>query len=167
MRSSLKRTQFEISVAAADAFLTLVAAQETVRAAQAGVDRAQSLSQSVRAQVDAQLRPGADASRTEAELAAARTQLVQAQQAQDIARASAFSIRRDSAGPNHRVGGEAASASPGTDHVTVRCCTESHSCRAECPHRSKKGRASSLGEVVRSEILCAGFRLCAGHRSAH
>jgi outer membrane protein len=77
--ASLKRTQFEVSVAAADAFLTLVAAQETVRAAQAGVDRAQSLA--------AQLRPGADASRTEAELAAARTQLVQAQQAQDIARA--------------------------------------------------------------------------------
>ena len=74
-------------MAAADAFLTLVAAQETVRAAQAGVDRAQSLAQAVRAQVDAQLRPGADVSRTEAELAAARTQLVQAQQAQDIARA--------------------------------------------------------------------------------
>ena len=85
--ASLKRTQFDVSVAAADAFLTLVAAQETVRAAQAGVDRAQSLAQAVRAQVDAQLRPGADSSRTEAELAAARTQLVQAQQAQDIARA--------------------------------------------------------------------------------
>src|SRR5688572_23176002 len=85
--ATLKRTQLEVSVAEADAFLTLVAAQETVRAAQAGVDRAQSLAQAVRAQVDAQLRPGADASRTEAELAAARTQLVQAQQAQDIARA--------------------------------------------------------------------------------
>jgi len=85
--ATLKRTQFEVSVAAADAFLTLLAAQETVRAAQAGVDRAQSLTQSVRAQVDAQLRPGADASRTEAELAAARTQLVQAQQAEEVARA--------------------------------------------------------------------------------
>lgn len=85
--ATLKRTQFEVSVAAADAFLTLVAAQETVRAAQAGLDRAQSLSQVVRAQADAQLRPGADASRTEAELAAARTQLVQAEQARDISRA--------------------------------------------------------------------------------
>jgi outer membrane protein len=85
--ATLKRTELEISVAAADAFLTLIATQETVRAAQAGVDRAQALSQSVRAQADAQLRPGADVSRTEAELAAARTQLVQAQQAQDIARA--------------------------------------------------------------------------------
>lgn len=85
--STLKRTRLEVSVAAADAYLTLVAAQETVRAAQAGVDRAQSVSQIVRAQADAQLRPGADASRVEAELAAARTQLAQAQQAEAVARA--------------------------------------------------------------------------------
>ena len=85
--ATLKRTQFEVSVATADAFLTLVAAQETVQAAQAAVDRAQSLHQVVRAQAEAQLRPGADASRTEAELAAARTQLVQAEQARDVARA--------------------------------------------------------------------------------
>ena len=85
--ATLKRTEFEISVAAADAFLTVAAAQETVRAAQAAVDRAQSLSQVVRAQADAQLRPGADASRAEAELAAARTQLAQSEQARDVARA--------------------------------------------------------------------------------
>lgn len=85
--AALKRTEFEVSIATADAFLTVIAAQETVRAAQAGVERAQSLAQSVRAQTDAQLRPGADASRTDAELAAARTQLAQAQQSQDVARA--------------------------------------------------------------------------------
>jgi outer membrane protein len=42
----------------------------------------------VRALVDAQLRPGAEASRAEAELAAARTQLLQAQQAAAVARAT-------------------------------------------------------------------------------
>lgn len=84
--AALRRTQFEVSIAAADSFLTLVAAQETVRAAQASVDRAQALVQIVRAQVDAQLRPGADSSRTEADLAAARTQLVQAEQARNVAR---------------------------------------------------------------------------------
>src|ERR1019366_8473794 len=36
----VKRTQFDVAVATADAWLTLVAAQETVRAAQAGGDRA-------------------------------------------------------------------------------------------------------------------------------
>ena len=39
--AALKRTQFDVAVAAADAYVTLVAAQETVRAAQAGVDRAE------------------------------------------------------------------------------------------------------------------------------
>src|ERR1035438_6623404 len=39
--ATVKRTQFDVAVATADAYLTLVAAQETVRAAQAGVDRAE------------------------------------------------------------------------------------------------------------------------------
>jgi outer membrane protein len=85
--SALRRTQFEIAVATADAYLTLVAAQETVRAAQAAVDRAGVLTGTVQAQVNAQLRPGADASRAEAEQAVARTQLAQAEQATEVARA--------------------------------------------------------------------------------
>lgn len=85
--ATLKRTQFEVAAGAAQAYLTLAAAQETVRAAQAGVDRAEVVARTVHAQADAQLRPGADASRTDAELAAARIQQAQAQQAVDIARA--------------------------------------------------------------------------------
>ncbi len=84
----LKRTQFEVAAAAADAYLTLVAAGETVRAAQAGVDRNDVVLRTITAQVNAQLRPGADQSRAAAELAAARTQLIQAQQAVEIARAT-------------------------------------------------------------------------------
>ena len=84
--AALKKTQFDVAVAAADAYVTLVAAQETVRAAQSGVDRAGTIARTIHAQVDAQLRPGADASRTEAELAAARTLLIQAQQAVEVAR---------------------------------------------------------------------------------
>jgi outer membrane protein len=86
--ATLKRTQFEVMVAAADAYVTLVAAQETVRAAQAGVDRAEVILRTIGALVNAQLRPGADASRALAELAAGRTQLIQAQQAVDVARAN-------------------------------------------------------------------------------
>jgi outer membrane protein TolC len=85
--AALRRTQFDVTAAAADAYLTLAAAQETVRAAQAGVDRAEVLVRTVRAQVDAQLRPGADTSRAEADLAAAQTQLSRAQQATQVARA--------------------------------------------------------------------------------
>jgi outer membrane protein len=86
--AAVKRTQFEVAVAAVDAYLTLVAAQETMRAAQAGVDRAEVVVKTITAQVNAQLRPGADQSRTEAELAAARTQLIQAEQAIEISRAT-------------------------------------------------------------------------------
>ncbi len=86
--ATLKRTQLEVAVTAADAYLTVVAAQEAIRAAQAGVDRADAVGRIIGAQVSAQLRPGADQSRAEAELAAARTQLIQAQQAADIARAT-------------------------------------------------------------------------------
>lgn len=84
--ATLRRTQFDVSVAAADTYLTLVAAQETVRAAQAGVDRAGVIAKTIGALVNAQLRPGADASRAEAELAAARTLLIQAQQAVEVSR---------------------------------------------------------------------------------
>ncbi|HWR53132.1 MAG TPA: TolC family protein [Bryobacteraceae bacterium] len=85
---SVERSRFEVAVAAADAFLTMAAAQETVRAADAAVARAKALLRTTSAAVNAQLRPGADAARAEAELAAARTQLIQAQQAVEVARSS-------------------------------------------------------------------------------
>jgi outer membrane protein TolC len=86
--AALKRTQFDVAAAAADAYLTIVAAQETAHAAQAGVDRADIIVRTITAQVNAQLRPGADQSRAEAERAAAGTQLIQAQQAIEISRAN-------------------------------------------------------------------------------
>ncbi len=86
--AALKRTQYDVAVATADAYLTLVAAQETARAAQAGVDGAEVILRTTNAQVNAELRPGADASRAQAELAAARTELIRAQQAIEIARAT-------------------------------------------------------------------------------
>jgi outer membrane protein TolC len=86
--AALRRTEFDVTVATADAFVTLIAAQQIVRAAQAGVDRAEVLLETTGALVNAELRPGADRSRAEAETAAARTQVIQAQQAVDIARAN-------------------------------------------------------------------------------
>ena len=86
--AALKRTQFDVVVATADAYLTVIAAQETVKAAQAGVDRAAVLVQTITSQVNAGLRPGAEKSRAEAEQAAARTQLIQVGQAVEVARAT-------------------------------------------------------------------------------
>jgi outer membrane protein len=87
-QAELQRTRFDTAAQTADAFLTLVAAQETVRTAQAGVDRADTVRRSIDALVNAELRPGADAARAQAEVAAARTQLIQAQQAVEVARAT-------------------------------------------------------------------------------
>ena len=87
-QAALSRTRYDVSVATADAFLTVVAAQQTAQAARAAVESWQVLLRSIHALVAAQLRPGADESRVEAEAALARTQLAQAEQAIDVARAT-------------------------------------------------------------------------------
>ena len=74
--------------AVAAAFLDLVAAQRAVTAAQADFDRREVLRRTVQTLVDNQLRPGAEASRADAERAAAKTRLIQAQQAAALAEAS-------------------------------------------------------------------------------
>jgi outer membrane protein len=84
----LKRTRFDVSVATADSFLTVLAAERTAEAARAAVESWQVLLKSTQALVAAQLRPGADESRVQAELAQARTQLAQAEQAIQVGRAN-------------------------------------------------------------------------------
>jgi outer membrane protein len=81
-------TKLQVGAAAADAFLTILAAQQTVVAAKAGVERARVLDQVVGALVKNELRPGADGSRARAEMALADTQLIRAEQAVDEARAA-------------------------------------------------------------------------------
>ncbi|MGA2147756.1 MAG: TolC family protein [Bryobacteraceae bacterium] len=87
-QASMNRTRYEVSVATADAFLTVVAAQQTAEAARAAVDSWQILLKSIHALTAAQLRPGADESRVQAELAAAETQLAQGEEAIEIARSN-------------------------------------------------------------------------------
>ena len=80
--AQLSLTKLDVAGAVGDAFLRLAAAQQQVKAAAADVDRRQVLSRSVHALVKEELRPGADASRADAELAAARIQLIRAQEFQ-------------------------------------------------------------------------------------
>jgi outer membrane protein TolC len=82
------QTELDSAAAAADGFLTVLAADASVRAAQVNVDRLQVFADAVRTLVTNQLRPGVDQSRAEAELANARNQLTQAQQTAEIARAT-------------------------------------------------------------------------------
>ncbi len=86
--SALKRSTFEVAAATVDAYLTLAMAEEIVRVAQAGVERSETVVRTTEALTNAQLRPGADSSRARAELAAARTQLIQSRQAVEVAQAT-------------------------------------------------------------------------------
>jgi len=84
----LLETQLEVGAAAADAFLTVLAAKQTEKSAAAAVDSWDALRKSTHAQAAAELRPGADESRVEAERAMAYTQLVYARQAVETSQAT-------------------------------------------------------------------------------
>ncbi len=79
-------TKFEVATTAADAYLAVIASDEAVIAVRANVQRMETFSQAVHVLVDNQLRPGADASRIDAELAVARNQFIQAEQTAGLAR---------------------------------------------------------------------------------
>ncbi len=84
-RADEELTRLDVQMAVGTAFLNIVGAQRAVAALQADVDRRNLLVRAVHTLVDNQLRAGAEASRTDAELAAARTRLIQAQQAVTLA----------------------------------------------------------------------------------
>lgn len=81
-------TRLGVASAVSDAALVVLADEQRVTASQADVNRRAVFDKSVHALVDAKLRPGADASRADAELAAARTQLIGAEQSLAVARAA-------------------------------------------------------------------------------
>ena len=84
----VQRSQLEVSSAAADAFLTVLAAGQAKNAAQVAVDNWETLRKSIHALTAAELRPGADESRIEAEKAAANTQLALATEAVEMGQAT-------------------------------------------------------------------------------
>lgn len=79
-------TQLDVTSAAADAYLTLLANTQAVKAAAANVARAETLTGTIRVLVENQLRPGVDQSRADAELAAAKNQLILTEQNAALAR---------------------------------------------------------------------------------
>jgi outer membrane protein TolC len=81
-------TELEITASAASAFFDLAAAQQLVKVAQTNVERNESFNKAVHVLVDNTLRPGADASQADAQLALARNQLIQAQTQASIRRSA-------------------------------------------------------------------------------
>jgi len=84
-------THLDVAVATVNAYLTVLAAQRTVRAAEADVQRRETF-KAVRVLVDNQLRAGADASRADAELARARVNLARARQQEKVSIAALADI---------------------------------------------------------------------------
>jgi outer membrane protein TolC len=72
-------TQLEVGANAGSAFFDLAAAEQLVTVAQANVRRYESFDTAVHVLVENSLRPGADASQADAQLALARNQLIQVQ----------------------------------------------------------------------------------------
>jgi len=81
-------TQLQVSANAGSAFFDLAAAEQLVTVAQANVRRYESFDKVVHVLVDNTLRPGADASQADAQLALARNQLIQAQTQVAVKRAA-------------------------------------------------------------------------------
>lgn len=73
-------TRLQVATAVGNYFLMALANHQALIAAQSNVGRWQVFNTSVHTLVQSELRPGADASRADAQLAAAKTQLYQAQQ---------------------------------------------------------------------------------------
>ena len=85
-------TRLDVAVGTVNAYLTVLAAQRTMQAAEADVERRETFDKAVRVLVKNQLRAGADASRADAELARARVNLARAQQQEKISRAALADI---------------------------------------------------------------------------
>lgn len=81
-QADLALTQLQVAAAVGNYFLIAVGNRQAVLAAQANLDRWQKFNHSIHVLVDNQLRAGADASRADAELARAKIQLYQSQQAE-------------------------------------------------------------------------------------
>ena len=90
--SEVAVTRVDVAITVTNAFFTFAAAQQKVTAARANLERRKVFGDSVHVLVTNELRPGADASRADAELAVARTQLIQAEQAQEVARIALASL---------------------------------------------------------------------------
>jgi outer membrane protein TolC len=90
--ADVELTRLQVASATGGYFLNSISGQQAVEAAQANVRRWEVFDHTVRVLVEQELRPGADASRADAELAAARTQLFQAQAAEQRAQALLASL---------------------------------------------------------------------------
>lgn len=98
-RADESLTRLDVQSAVAAAFLAVVGAEQAVAATQADVERRDVLARAAHTLADNQLRPGAEASRADAERAAAQTRFIQARQVLVLAQATMARVLGVTAGP--------------------------------------------------------------------
>jgi outer membrane protein TolC len=86
--AAVNRTKLDVAAGAADAYLTALAAEQAVNAAKAGIVRYKDFEKIIEALTKAELRPGADLARIQAESILVETQVVRAEQS--VAQAKAL-----------------------------------------------------------------------------
>lgn len=161
---TVARTRFEVEAAAADAFLTVLAADATVNRAQASLERARTLETSVRALSDAGLRPGADLARATAERAAAEAQVVQAQLAAKMARVAVAQLTGDPSDTVAPVAGKLAEQPRAGGEITTNSVLLAHPAMAEQraavdeveAHRKELGKAFAPKFLLQSSLYARG-----------
>ena len=113
----------EVTGAAGSAFFDLAAAHELVDVAQANLKRFETFARAVHVLVDNQLRPGADASQADAQLALARNQLVQAETQQAVRRSALAAFLQMSSEQVSIDATAMLTAAPGSDLQTSHAAT--------------------------------------------
>ncbi|MSV28183.1 MAG: TolC family protein [Bryobacterales bacterium] len=143
--AATENTKFEAGAFAADAYLTVLAAEQQLLASEAGVARAKVFYNEIRALSAAGLRPGADEARARAEVALAENQRIQAAQAARIANVS-LAERVGSAGELTLSSGPLLGATPGEVEA------------AQSTHPAAKEEAAAIEEIqARQHILDRSF----------
>jgi outer membrane protein TolC len=138
-------TRLDVQSAVATAFLGVLAAERAVTASEADVNRRSVLLQIVQALVTNQLRPGAEASRAEAERAAAQTRLIQARQTLTLMQTTLTRVLGMTAGPVAIEG----------DALLARFPAEDLAATAAAAHPLTQVRQAALDQVRAQEEVLA------------
>jgi outer membrane protein TolC len=140
--AAIERTRLDVAAATADAYLAVLAAEQTIFATQAGVTRATEFETVIGALTRAELRPGADLSRMQAEVVLQQTAVVRAQQAAAQARALLAQYTGEPA------------AIPLQSDLTVREITPSAPAGVIASHPYLRERQLSIEEIIaRMKVL--------------
>jgi outer membrane protein len=131
--AAAEASRLSAGVAAADAFLSALGAEQEATAARASLARLDVLERTIKARVDAEIRPGADLSRIDAEIAVARNHVIGAEEIVALSRlrlamalgAPDRDIRLDSANLLLRQPGDAAASPGGSPPPGVRAAEAS------------------------------------------